>query len=167
MIYVKKWLRTRHAFIFRLSNKTIQVHFHDHTEIILSSEARYRPPPTSVQPLRTRVPPGVPTLAQPPPALAPRPSLAQPASTCSSMSRVLGTPRHGCEPGPRVHPTPPPSTRRSTPAGARRDVHGQEEAARHLPPCQHPVAARPRQAPQVRPRSLSHNTHTPAASTWT
>ena len=25
MIYVKKWLRTRHAFIFRLSNKTIQV----------------------------------------------------------------------------------------------------------------------------------------------
>ena len=39
-IYVKKWLRTRHAFIFRLSNKTIQVHFHDHTEIILSSEAR-------------------------------------------------------------------------------------------------------------------------------
>eukprot|EP01052_Picozoa_sp_SAG31_P036400 SAG31_NODE_4537_length_3156_cov_1.780831_3_plen_456_part_00 len=40
MIYVKKWLRTRHAFIFRLSNKTIQVHFHDHTEIILSSEAR-------------------------------------------------------------------------------------------------------------------------------
>ena len=39
-IYVKKWLRTRHAFIFRLSNKTIQVHFQDHTEIILSSEAR-------------------------------------------------------------------------------------------------------------------------------
>ena len=40
MVFVKKWQRTRHAFIFCLSNQTIQVHFHDHTEIILSSEAR-------------------------------------------------------------------------------------------------------------------------------
>jgi polo-like kinase 1 len=40
MVFVKKWQRTRHAFIFRLSNQTIQVHFHDHTEIILSSNAR-------------------------------------------------------------------------------------------------------------------------------
>ena len=39
-IYVRKWLRTRNAYIFRLSNKTIQVHFYDHTEIVLSSEAR-------------------------------------------------------------------------------------------------------------------------------
>jgi polo-like kinase 1 len=39
-VYVKRWLRTRHAVIFRLSNKTVQVCFFDHTEIILSSEAR-------------------------------------------------------------------------------------------------------------------------------
>lgn len=39
-IYVKKWVRTRHAILFRLSNRTVQVVFHDHTEIILSSEAR-------------------------------------------------------------------------------------------------------------------------------
>eukprot|EP00951_Prasinocladus_malaysianus_P007376 scaffold53072_cov42-Prasinocladus_malaysianus.AAC.1 len=36
--YVKKWLKTRHAIIFRLSNKVIQVDFNDETEIILSSE---------------------------------------------------------------------------------------------------------------------------------
>lgn len=39
-VYVKRWLRTRHAVIFRLSNKTVQVCFFDNTEIILSSEAR-------------------------------------------------------------------------------------------------------------------------------
>lgn len=39
-VYVKRWLKTRHAVIFRLSNKVVQVHFHDGTEIILSSEAR-------------------------------------------------------------------------------------------------------------------------------
>ena len=37
-IYVKKWLRTKHAIIFRLSNKIIQVIFFDQTEIILHSE---------------------------------------------------------------------------------------------------------------------------------
>ena len=38
--YVKKWMRTRHAIMFRLSNKIVQVCFQDHTEIILSSESR-------------------------------------------------------------------------------------------------------------------------------
>ena len=40
MVYVKKWMLTRHAIIFRLSNKTVQVNFFDHTKIILSSEAK-------------------------------------------------------------------------------------------------------------------------------
>eukprot|EP00826_Nyctotherus_ovalis_P020241 TRINITY_DN1633_c0_g6_i3.p1 TRINITY_DN1633_c0_g6~~TRINITY_DN1633_c0_g6_i3.p1 ORF type:complete len:435 (-),score=96.87 TRINITY_DN1633_c0_g6_i3:107-1411(-) len=39
-IYVKKWLKTRHAIMFRLSNKIVQVVFQDATEIILSSESR-------------------------------------------------------------------------------------------------------------------------------
>ena len=39
-IYVKKWMKTRHAIMFRLSNKIVQVNFQDHTEIILSSETR-------------------------------------------------------------------------------------------------------------------------------
>jgi polo-like kinase 1 len=40
MPYLKKWVRTRHAILFRLSNRTVQVNFFDHTEILLSSEAR-------------------------------------------------------------------------------------------------------------------------------
>ena len=39
-VYVKKWMRTRHAIMFRLSNKIVQVNFQDSTEIILSSESR-------------------------------------------------------------------------------------------------------------------------------
>ena len=39
-IYVKKWMRLKHAIMFRLSNKIIQVCFQDKTEIILSSESR-------------------------------------------------------------------------------------------------------------------------------
>ena len=39
-VYVKKWMRTKHAIMFRLSNKIVQVCFQDHTEIILSSESR-------------------------------------------------------------------------------------------------------------------------------
>jgi polo-like kinase 1 len=39
-VYVKKWMRTRHAIMFRLSNRIVQVCFQDHTEIILSSESR-------------------------------------------------------------------------------------------------------------------------------
>ena len=40
IVYVKKWMRTRHAIMFRLSNKIVQVNFQDHTEIVLSSETR-------------------------------------------------------------------------------------------------------------------------------
>lgn len=40
LIYVKKWMRTRHAIMLRLSNKVVQVIFEDRTEIILSSETR-------------------------------------------------------------------------------------------------------------------------------
>ena len=39
-IVVKKWMRTKHAIIFRLSNKLIQVIFFDHTEIVLHSDNR-------------------------------------------------------------------------------------------------------------------------------
>ena len=34
-VFVRKWMKTKHAIIFRLSNKTIQVIFKDHTEIML------------------------------------------------------------------------------------------------------------------------------------
>lgn len=37
-VYVKKWMKTKHAIMFRLSNKIVQVNFTDKTEIILSSE---------------------------------------------------------------------------------------------------------------------------------
>lgn len=39
-IVVKKWMRTKHAIIFRLSNKIVQVIFFDNTEVILHSENR-------------------------------------------------------------------------------------------------------------------------------
>lgn len=38
--YVKKWMKTKHAIMFRLSNKIVQVNFTDRTEIILSSEQK-------------------------------------------------------------------------------------------------------------------------------
>jgi len=37
---VKKWMKTKHAIMFRLSNKIVQVNFTDKTEIILSSEQK-------------------------------------------------------------------------------------------------------------------------------
>lgn len=40
MVYVKKWMKTSHANMFRLSNKTVQVKFNDETEIILNSEKK-------------------------------------------------------------------------------------------------------------------------------
>jgi len=40
MVYVKKWLKTKHAIMFRLNNKIVQVNFTDKTEIILSSEQK-------------------------------------------------------------------------------------------------------------------------------
>lgn len=39
-VFVKKWMRTKHAIIFRLSNKIVQVIFFDNTQIVLHSEAR-------------------------------------------------------------------------------------------------------------------------------
>lgn len=38
LVYVQKWLRTRHAVIFRLSNGIVQVNFFDHTKLVLSFE---------------------------------------------------------------------------------------------------------------------------------
>jgi polo-like kinase 1 len=37
MTFVKKWIRTRHAILFRMSNRTVQIRFFDGTEIILTS----------------------------------------------------------------------------------------------------------------------------------
>jgi polo-like kinase 1 len=38
--YVKKWMKTRHAIMFRLNNKIVQVDFTDKTVIVLSSEQK-------------------------------------------------------------------------------------------------------------------------------
>uniref|UniRef100_A0A7S2WBL4 Serine/threonine-protein kinase PLK n=1 Tax=Mucochytrium quahogii TaxID=96639 RepID=A0A7S2WBL4_9STRA len=38
--FVKKWVRTRHAIFFRLSNRTVQVAFFDDTQILLSAHAK-------------------------------------------------------------------------------------------------------------------------------
>lgn len=40
MVYVKKWLRTKYAILFRLSNGIVQVVFYDNTELILTPEER-------------------------------------------------------------------------------------------------------------------------------
>ncbi len=40
MPFLKKWVRTRHAILFRLSNRIVQVVFFDRSEVLLSSEAR-------------------------------------------------------------------------------------------------------------------------------
>lgn len=37
-VYVKRWMRSPEALVFRLSNKTVQVCFNDRTEVLLSSE---------------------------------------------------------------------------------------------------------------------------------
>lgn len=39
-VYVKKWIKTRHAKMFRLSNKVVQVYFKDKTEILLDSTTK-------------------------------------------------------------------------------------------------------------------------------
>ena len=39
-VYVKKWCRTKHAILFRLNNKVVQVCFQDNTEIIICSDSR-------------------------------------------------------------------------------------------------------------------------------
>ena len=38
--YVKKWLRTKRAILFRFANKNVQVSFQDKTEVIVSNEAK-------------------------------------------------------------------------------------------------------------------------------
>jgi hypothetical protein len=40
MVFVKKWIKTKHAMLFRLSNGTIQVLFYDMTEVLISSEGK-------------------------------------------------------------------------------------------------------------------------------
>jgi len=40
LVYLQKWVKTRHAILFRLSNRTVQVVFFDHTQVLLSCEAR-------------------------------------------------------------------------------------------------------------------------------
>jgi polo-like kinase 1 len=35
LVYIKKWIKTRHAKLFRMSNKVVQVYFKDKTEILL------------------------------------------------------------------------------------------------------------------------------------
>lgn len=41
LVYVKKWVRTKHAILFRLSNQTVQIVFYDQTEILLTPDERY------------------------------------------------------------------------------------------------------------------------------
>jgi len=40
LVYVKKWMRNKHAIMFRFNNKLVQVIFQDQTEVLLSSELR-------------------------------------------------------------------------------------------------------------------------------
>jgi polo-like kinase 1 len=41
LVYVKKWFRTRHAILFRLSDHTVQVVFFDQSELLLTPDDRY------------------------------------------------------------------------------------------------------------------------------
>eukprot|EP00828_Plagiopyla_frontata_P033504 TRINITY_DN4350_c0_g1_i3.p1 TRINITY_DN4350_c0_g1~~TRINITY_DN4350_c0_g1_i3.p1 ORF type:complete len:318 (+),score=41.02 TRINITY_DN4350_c0_g1_i3:645-1598(+) len=40
LIYLKKWMKTEHAIMFKLSNNIVQVNFTDRTEVILSPELK-------------------------------------------------------------------------------------------------------------------------------
>ncbi|CAH0475014.1 unnamed protein product [Peronospora belbahrii] len=40
MVFVKKWVKTRHAVLFQLSNGTIQLNFFDKSKLMLSANAR-------------------------------------------------------------------------------------------------------------------------------
>lgn len=40
LIYVKKWMRNKHAIMFRFNNKLVQVIFQDQTEVLLSVELK-------------------------------------------------------------------------------------------------------------------------------
>ncbi len=37
VVYVKRWMKTKHAILFRLSNKVVQVIFEDKSELTMSS----------------------------------------------------------------------------------------------------------------------------------
>jgi len=41
LVYIKKWIQTKHAILFRLSNSTIQVVFYDQTEVLLTPDTRF------------------------------------------------------------------------------------------------------------------------------
>lgn len=41
MVYVKKWIRTKHAILFRLSDQTVQIVFYDQTEVLLTPDERF------------------------------------------------------------------------------------------------------------------------------
>ena len=40
LVYIKKWMRNKHAIMFRFNNKLVQVIFQDQTEVLLSSELK-------------------------------------------------------------------------------------------------------------------------------
>jgi len=40
-VFIKKWVRTKHAILFRLSNQTVQIVFYDQTEILLTPDERF------------------------------------------------------------------------------------------------------------------------------
>jgi len=39
-IFVKQWLKTKHAIMFRLSNRIFQVDFFDNSQIILRTDTK-------------------------------------------------------------------------------------------------------------------------------
>lgn len=41
LIFIKKWMRTKHAILFRLSNQTVQIVFYDQTEILFTPDERF------------------------------------------------------------------------------------------------------------------------------
>ena len=40
LVYIKRWFRSKHSVIFRMSNKTVQVIFIDQTELIINSTTK-------------------------------------------------------------------------------------------------------------------------------
>ena len=40
MVHLKKWVKTKHSILFKLSNKNVQVDFQDKTQVILSNEKK-------------------------------------------------------------------------------------------------------------------------------
>lgn len=41
LVYLKKWVRTKHAIFFRLSDHTVQIVFYDHSEVLLTPDERH------------------------------------------------------------------------------------------------------------------------------